>query len=75
MESGWESTQKCLSQENDQQNNLDIFWGKIGKIGNFASEKLCEQCSFGWEMGWGSWSEKFGNGYWELTDFGSVGTV
>ncbi len=38
----------CLSQENDQQNNSDIF----GKIGTFVSDNVWEPCSFG-----GNWME------------------
>ncbi len=29
---GWESTKKCIFQENDMQNNCDIYKKKKGKL-------------------------------------------
>ncbi len=40
---------KCLNLENNQWNNSNIL-KKTGKVGNFASEKSWEPCSFVWEM-------------------------
>ncbi len=40
---GWESTKNVSLRKMTQQNNL-------GKVGNFASEKSWEPCSFVWKM-------------------------